>query len=105
MSAVTALRGLCAALALFAAVGTVGTGAYADEQPVTLSDAPGHDAVENNCAACHSLDYVRTNAKFLDRKTWQAEFDKMTKVFGADITPEDAAAIVDYLTKNYGTGG
>jgi uncharacterized protein (DUF697 family) len=29
----------------------------------------------------------------------------MTKVFGADITPEDAAAIVDYLTKNYGTGG
>jgi hypothetical protein len=25
-------------------------------------------------------------------------------VFGADIAPVDAAAIVDYLTKNYGTG-
>jgi mono/diheme cytochrome c family protein len=96
------MRSLCAAIALFA---LTGAGAYGDEQPVALNAAPGHDAVENNCAACHSLDYVRTNAKFLDRKTWQAEFDKMTKVFGADIAPQDAATIVDYLTKNYGTGG
>jgi cytochrome c5 len=96
------MRLICAAIALFA---LAGASAYADEQPVALTDAPGHDAVENNCAACHSLDYVRTNAKFLDRKTWQAEIDKMTKVFGADIAPQDAAAIVDYLTRNYGTGG
>lgn len=102
MRGTTGMRRCFAAIALLAAAGT---GAYAEEQPVGLIDAPGRDAVENNCAACHSLDYVRTNAKFLDRKTWQAEFDKMTKVFGADIAPEDAAAIVDYLTKNYGVGG
>jgi hypothetical protein len=40
----------------------------------------------------------------MDRKTWQAEVDKMTNVFGAPIAPDDAKAIVDYLTKNYGTG-
>lgn len=96
------MRLFCAAFALAT---LVAARADADEQPIALLDAPGHDAVENNCAACHSLDYVRTNAKFLDRKAWQAEFDKMTKVFGADITAQDGLAIVDYLTKNYGTGG
>ena len=78
--------------------------AYAGEQPVSLKHAPGHDVVENNCASCHSLDYPRTNAPFMDRKTWQAEVDKMINVFGAPIVPGDAKAIVDYLTKNYGTG-
>jgi hypothetical protein len=78
--------------------------AYADEQPVALKNAPGHDVVEKDCALCHSLDYPRTNASFLDRKGWQAEVDKMIKVFGADITPQDAAAIVEYLARNYGAG-
>jgi sulfite dehydrogenase (cytochrome) subunit B len=87
------------AFALAAAVPALG-----DEQPVPLKDAPGHEVVENNCAACHSLDYQSTNSVFLDRKGWQAEVDKMIKVYGAEITPADAAAIVDYLTKNYGTG-
>lgn len=79
--------------------------ASADEQAVALKDMPGHDVVENNCQACHSLDYPRTNAPFLDRKGWQAEVDKMIKVFGAEIQATDAAMIVDYLAKNYGTGG
>jgi cytochrome c5 len=78
--------------------------AYAAEQPVPIKDAPGHDVVENNCAACHSLDYSRTNAVFMGRKTWQAEVDKMINVFGAPIEPKDAVVIVDYLVKNYGTG-
>jgi mono/diheme cytochrome c family protein len=77
--------------------------AVADERPVPLKDAPGHEIVENNCAACHSLDYPRTNSRFLDQKGWQAEVDKMIKVFGAEITPQDEAAIVEYLAKNYGS--
>jgi hypothetical protein len=28
----------------------------------------------------------------------------MIKVYGAEIAPQDAAAIVEYLTKNYGAG-
>jgi len=35
----------------------------------------------------------------------QAEIDKMIKVFGAPIEPADAAVMVDYLLKNYGTAG
>ena len=81
-----------------------GAVAQADEQPVLLKNVPGLEVVENHCVACHSLDYPRTNSVFLNRAGWQAEVDKMIKVFGADIAPEDAAAIVDYLTKNYGTG-
>jgi sulfite dehydrogenase (cytochrome) subunit B len=78
--------------------------AIADEQSVPLKYVPGHEVVENNCQACHSLAYPGTNSAFLDRKGWQAEVDKMIKVFGADIKPQGAAAIVDYLAKNYGAG-
>jgi len=78
--------------------------AYGEEQPVPLINAPGRDVVENNCAACHSLDYPRTNAPFMGRKMWQAEVDKMINVFGAPIPPSDATAIVDYLVQHYGTG-
>jgi mono/diheme cytochrome c family protein len=77
--------------------------AYADEQEVVLKDASGREVVEDNCAACHSLDYPRINAPFMDRKMWQAEVNKMINVFGAPIEPTDAAAIVDYLVKNYGS--
>ena len=51
-----------------------------------------------------ALDYLRTNASFLDHKGWQAEVEKMIKVFGADITPHDSTAIVEYLARNYGAG-
>jgi cytochrome c5 len=77
---------------------------YSGEKQVPLKDAPGHDVVENNCAACHSLDYPRINAPLMDHKMWQAEVDKMINAFGAPIEPNDAKVIVDCLTKNYGTG-
>ena len=94
-------------LALLAAVAlTIITSApaYPDEQPVPIKTAPGHDAIEGNCAGCHSLDYLRINSVFMDRKVWQAEVDKMVNVFGAPIEPNDAGAIVNYLVNNYGTG-
>lgn len=40
----------------------------------------------------------------MDRKMWQAEVDKMMNIYGAPLEASDAKAIVDYLTKNYGTG-
>jgi sulfite dehydrogenase (cytochrome) subunit B len=90
-------------LAIFLIIGTASV-VLGDEQPVALKNGPGQEVVENNCAACHSLDYPRTNSIFLDRKGWQAEVDKMIKVYGAEIAPQDAAAIIEYLTKNYGAG-
>jgi len=86
-------------LALMAAAG-----AHADEKPVPLKEAPGQPAVEENCASCHSLDYLRTNSPFLDRKGWQAEVNKMINVFGAPVASGDVKTIVDYLAENYRTG-
>lgn len=79
--------------------------AHADEAALTLKNAPGHDTLLNNCAACHSLDYIQMNSPFPDRKMWEAEVTKMIKTFGAPIDDEDAKTIIDYLSKNYGTAG
>ncbi len=79
--------------------------ALADEQAIQLKGAPGREVVESNCAACHSLDYIQINSPFPDEKLWRAEVAKMISVFGAPIDDADAKTIVDYLTKNYGTGG
>jgi len=87
------------ALALIA-----GASAHAEEL-VPLKEAPGMQVVKGNCGSCHSLDYLRTNSPFLDRKGWQAEVTKMINIFGAPIAPEDAGTIADYLVKHYGVGG
>jgi len=42
------------------------------------------------------------NSPFQDRAGWDKTVTKMVKVMGAPLTPEDSAAIVDYLANNYG---
>ena len=81
---------------------SIATSAFAAQMPVLLKDAPGRAVVENNCAGCHSLDYIRINAPFMNRQTWTAEVNKMINAFAAPIPKGDADAIVDYLTANYG---
>src|SRR5215471_1334198 len=76
--------------------------ALADEKPVQLRRAPGFDKVEAHCGACHSLDYIAMNSRFLDRAQWKAEVSKMINAFGAPISDPDAKTIVDYLMANYG---
>ena len=83
------------------AAALLATGAFAAETPV-LKDAPGRAIVENNCAGCHSLDYIRINAPFMNRQTWTAEVNKMINAFAAPIPKGDADTIIDYLTANYG---
>jgi len=67
-----------------------------------LKPAPGAEAVEDNCAACHSLSYIEMNSPFLSDIQWDAEIKKMIKVMGAPIDETDAKTIADYLKKNYG---
>ena len=93
---------LCACALLAGAV--LDTGAAA-ERPVTLKDAPGRAMVENLCSGCHSLDYIRINAPFMNRQVWTAEVNKMIQAFAAPISQPDAAIIVDYLAANYGPPG
>lgn len=75
--------------------------ALAVEQ-TALKEAPGRAAVENLCSGCHSLDYIRINAPFMNRQTWTAEVNKMLTVFGAPIPDNQTGAIIDYLAANYG---
>jgi len=89
--------------AAFAAVAlALGSAAQADESSVRLTEADGVERVQASCAICHSLDYIVMNSPFQDRGGWEKTVNKMVKVMGAPITPEDSAAIVDYLTAPYG---
>ena len=74
----------------------------ADEAQVTLKEGEGKPLVEANCSMRHSLDYIQMNSTFLDRKGWEASVNKMIKVMGAPIRPDDVPLIVDYLNRNYG---
>ena len=82
------------------------SGAFSDqsagESQVVLKEGAGKQLVEANCVMCHSLDYIPMNSVFLDRKGWEGSVTKMVKVMGAPISEQDAAAIVDYLARNYG---
>jgi mono/diheme cytochrome c family protein len=91
------------ALAACLALPALAPNAWADEKPVDLKKAPGLNKVEDNCAACHSLDYILMNSPYPSAALWDAEVTKMIKAFGAPITDADAAAIKDYLAKNYGS--
>ena len=85
--------------ALFAI--TISASAAAQESKVVLKDGPGRDKAMQ-CLACHSLDYIQMNSRFMDKAGWTASVNKMINAFGAPIDSGDAAAIVDYLVKNYG---
>lgn len=74
----------------------------ADEEQVKLKEGPGKDLVVGNCVMCHSLDYIPMNSVFLDRKGWEASVNKMVKVMGAPVAPEDQPRILDYLVEQYG---
>ena len=76
--------------------------AQAQEENVTLKDAQGRDVVEQNCSACHSLDYIVMNSPFLDQAKWEATVKKMIASYHAPIEPADSATILAYLQANYG---
>jgi hypothetical protein len=79
-----------------------GSSSTAEEKKVPLRQAPGLDKVEAHCSACHSLDYVQMNSRFLSAAGWEAEIAKMINAFGVQIDQADAKTIADYLNKNYG---
>ena len=66
-----------------------------------LADAPGREKAAQ-CGACHSLDYIRMNSRFLDLAGWTAVVNKMIKAFGAPIPQDDVDAIARYLAEHYG---
>jgi mono/diheme cytochrome c family protein len=71
------------------------------EDTTAFRPGPGSDAAQNNCMACHSVDYVATQPPKKGKEFWAAEVTKMIKVYGASIPEQDAAAIADYLASTY----
>ena len=53
------------------------------------------------CTACHSPDYIRTQPPGKGKAFWQAEVQKMIKVYKAPIGEDDAATIANYLAATY----
>ena len=90
------MRTTIAVVALLAA-----GGAFAQESKVMLKDGPGKDKAMQ-CVACHSLDYIQMNSRFLDKGGWTGSVNKMINAFGAPIPKEDVEAIAAYLAENYG---
>ena len=76
-------------------------GALAQESKVVLKDGPGKDKAMQ-CVACHSLDYIHMNSRFLDKAGWTASVNKMINVFGAPIPKDDVETIASYLAQNFG---
>jgi hypothetical protein len=90
-----------AAIALETAAGSATPGAAVPQSSDELVDAPGRERAAQ-CGACHSLDYIRMNSRFLDHAGWTAVVNKMINVYGAPIATADVEAIAAYLTTNYG---
>jgi hypothetical protein len=84
-----------------AALLLAGGAAGAQEGKIQLKDGPGRDKA-NACLACHSLDYIQMNSRFLDKAGWTASVNKMINAFGAPIAKEDVEPIATYLAQNYG---
>ena len=53
------------------------------------------------CTACHSADYISTQPPEKGKAFWQAEVQKMIKVYKAPIKEDDAATIANYLAATY----
>ena len=99
---------LLPALAAIAGLGVVATAAaplnYAvPEDTAAFRPGANLEVVQNNCTACHSADYIRTQPRGerFKKDFWQAEVTKMIKVYGAPIDEADVGKIVDYLTATY----
>jgi len=72
------------------------------EETAAFRAGPNLDTVKNNCAGCHSADYIETQPQMAKKKDfWQAEVTKMIKVYGAPIQEADIGKIVDYLAATY----
>jgi mono/diheme cytochrome c family protein len=73
------------------------------DETAAFKPGPNLEVVQNNCTACHSADYVAIQPRGPKYKKdfWQAEVNKMIKVYGAQIDDADVGKIVDYLAATY----
>jgi sulfite dehydrogenase (cytochrome) subunit B len=100
----SSLFALAAVAALGLASATAAPVNYAvPEETAAFKPGPNLETVQNNCTACHSADYVKTQPRGekFKKDFWQAEVTKMIKVYGAPIDDADVGKIVEYLAATY----
>ena len=87
----------------FAAVHAAPVSYKLPDETAAFKPGANLETVQNNCTACHSADYVKTQPRGekFRKDFWAAEVTKMVKVYGAPIEDADVGKIVDYLTTNY----
>ena len=73
------------------------TASAADQLPPGKMQAK----VQAACTQCHTVANITKKPR--TRAEWSKVLDKMTG-YGADVEDKDRAAILDYLTKNFGPG-
>ena len=71
------------------------------DTPPELAD-PASEVVVNNCAACHSLDYITTQPRGKGEQFWRDAVAKMVNVYKAPLSPEDADAVAATLARKFG---
>lgn len=84
---------------VFAADAKYDVGPYPSFTP-ELAEGEGEQEVRSFCATCHSTRYI-TMQPPLPGVTWDAEVNKMTKVYGAPIPEAAAKKIIAYLQGHY----
>lgn len=65
----------------------------------SLPEGTGKDVVEKVCAGCHDLDPI-TSSEGGSHDDWDMVVKAMIAM-GADIKPEQAALITNYLAQNF----
>ena len=98
-----ASRSLGALLVLgFAALTAVTAASEEDPDSISIALGPRADAlILARCSVCHSADLIAQQRLPLDR--WEATVEKM-KHWGAELSSEEAALLVRYLSARYHPG-
>jgi mono/diheme cytochrome c family protein len=69
--------------------------------PAELAGADA-EIVRNNCAACHSLDYIVTQPRGKGEQFWRDAVTKMVNVYKAPVEQPDATKVAEILAKKFG---
>lgn len=59
----------------------------------------GRVLLEERCTVCHTLDPIEASEK--SRQEWESTVARMVE-YGAQLTDEEHAVLIDYLTATYG---
>jgi len=80
-------------------VAALSAGCASSNAAANISPTDGAGLVNAACGQCHPLD--RVSAAHKDRSGWTASVARM-RSHGLQLTDQQAAAVIDYLTKRDG---